>query len=220
MTYALMQTTMEAPSVEALRKAFRSSTMMTAADAVFAADDAYGILARDLTAEDAQNIAASLAADGVEVELVAEAELPRLPEPLLFVGFQFHEDFLRLLNAMEEPTDVPYRGIRLLAVGYDQQAVRLEVVFGDATLRYHATLDHLHFRHEPSMSGRSPGENLVLMLRHLQRRVPAAILNRGAHNIVDGLPVEHVEDFIAYPRKSAFFEEIVWLLWKARRASP
>lgn len=217
MTYALLQTTMEAPPVEALRRAFLSSTSLSPADAVFVADDAYGILARDLDGEDAQNIAATLAADGVHVELVAEADLPRLPEASPFVGFQLHEDYIRLLNALEEPTDVPYRGIRLIAAGYDRQAVRLEIVFGDATLRYHATLEHLTFRHEPSMGGRSPGENLVLMLRQLHRRVPTAIFNRGAHNISDGAPVEHVEDFIAYPRTSAFFEEIVWLLWKARR---
>jgi len=217
MTYALMQTTMEAPPVESLRKAFLTSTALAPADAVFVADDAYGILARDLQGEDAQNIAASLASDGVHVELVAEADLPRLPEPTLFVGFQFHDHFLRLLNALEAPTDVPYRGIRLVAVGYDRQAVRIELVFGDATLRYHSTLEQLAFRHEPTMQARSQGENLVLMLEGLRRRVPAAVLNRGAHNIADGPRVEHVEDFITYPRTSAFFEEVVWLLWKMRR---
>lgn len=217
MTYALMQTTMEAPPVEALRKAFLTSTALSAADAVFVADDAYGILARDLQGEDAQNIAASLAADGVNVELVAEGDLPRLPEPAVFVGFQFHDHCLRLLNALEEPTDVPYPGIRLVALGYDRQAVRIELVFGDATLRYHSTLEHLAFRHEPSMQGRSPGENLILLLEGLRSRVPKAVLNRGAHNVVDGPRVEHVEDFIAYPRTSAFFEEMVWLLWKMRR---
>ncbi|MEI6341193.1 MAG: hypothetical protein WCR07_04495 [Verrucomicrobiota bacterium] len=217
MTYALMQTTMEAPPIEALRKAFLSSHALSAADAMFVADDAYGILARDLDGDDAQNVAASLAAEGVHVELVAEGDLPRLPEPALFVGFQFYPQFLRLLNAREEPTDVPYRGIRLVAVGYDRQAVRLEIVFGDATLRYHANLEHLHFHHEPSMQGKSPGQNLVLLVRQLHQRVPGAIFNRGAHNLTDGAAVEHVEDFISYPRTSAFFEEMVWLLWKARR---
>lgn len=217
MTYALMQTTMEAPPVEALRKAFLTSTALSPADAVFVADDAYGILARDLQGEDAQNIAASLAADGVHVELVAEGDLPRLPEPAMFVGFQFRDHFLRLLNALGEPTDVPYRGIRLVAVGYDRQAVRIELVFGDATLRYNSTLEHLAFRHEPTMQGRSPGENLVAMLEQLRRRIPTAVFNRGAHNIADGPPVEHIEDFVAYPRTSAFFEEVVWLLWKLRR---
>lgn len=218
MTYALLQTTMEAPPIEALRKAFLSSNTLSAADAVFVADDAFGILARDLSGDDAQNVAASLQAEGVDVELVAEADLPRLPEPGLFVGFQFHPDFIRLLNAREEPTDVPYKGIRLVAAGYDRQVVRLEIVFGDATLRYHATLEHLHFRHEPTMDGRSAGENLVLMLRQLHRRIPGLVFNRGARILADGAPVEHVEDFISYPRTSAFFEELVWLLWKMRRA--
>ena len=219
MTYALMQTSMEAPPVEVLRKAFHASDTLSAADAVFAADDAYGILARDLIGDDAQNIAASLASDGIEVELVAEGDLPRLPEPQLFMGFQFQPDFIRLMNARGEHTDVPYRGIRLVAVGYDRQAVRFEMVFGDATLRYHSTLEHLQFQHEAMMDGRSAGENLVLLLRQLRSRVPGVLFNRGARVLADGAPVEHVEDFVSYPRTSAIFEEMVWLLWRARRRS-
>jgi len=219
MTYALMQTSMEAPQVEVLRKAFRASDTLSAADAVFAADDAYGILARDLTGDDAQNIAASLAADGIDVELVAEGDLPRLPEAQLFIGFQLRPEFIRLMNARGERTDVPYRGIRLVGVGYDRHAVRFEMIFGDATLRYQSTLEHMQFQHEATMDGRSAGENMVLLLRQLRSRVPGVMFNRGAHVLADGAPVEHVEDFVSYPRTSAIFEEMVWLLWRSRRGS-
>ncbi len=218
MTYALLQTSMTPPPVEALQRAFRSSDSLSAADAVFVADDAFGILARDLPADEAQHIAASLANENVRVDLVAEGDLPRLPDAQAFSSAQFTPDCLRLFNALEDATDIPYKGLRLLAVGYDRQAVRFEIIFGDAVFRFHTTLDTIHFHHNPEFNGRSPGENLVLLVRRIRQLSPHVILNRGASMLCSGAPMEHIEDFISYPRTSAFFEEIVWLLWRARRA--
>jgi hypothetical protein len=96
--------------------------------------------------------------------------------------------------------------------------VRIELVFGDAVLRYHTTLAHLHFHHTPEVKGRTPGEHLVSWIRLLVQRVPKVLLNRGAANLVNGGDIEHVEDFVGYPRPGAFNEEIVWLLWHARQA--
>lgn len=218
MTYALLQTSMTPPPVEALQRAFRSSDSLSAADAVFVADDAFGILARDLPADEAQHIAASLANENVRVDLVAEGDLPRLPDAQAFSSAQFTADCLRLFNALEDATDIPYKGLRLLAVGYDRQSVRFEIIFGDAVFRFHTTLDTIHFHHNPEFNGRSPGENLVLLVRRIRQLSPHVILNRGASMLCSGAPMEHIEDFISYPRTSAFFEEIVWLLWRARRA--
>lgn len=218
MTYALLQTSMTPPPVEALQRAFRSSDSLSSADAVFVADDAFGILARDLPEEEAQNIAASLAIENVPVDLVAERDLPRLPDAQMFASVQLREECLRLFNALEDGTDIPYKGIRLVGVGYDREQVRLEIIFGDAVLRFNSSLDNIHFHHNPEFNGRSPGENLLLLVRRLRQLAPHVLLNRGAANLCTGAPVEHIEDFIAYPRTSAFFEEIVWLLWRARQA--
>lgn len=218
MTYALLQTSMTTPPVEALQRAFRSSDSLSAADAVFVADDAFGILARDLPADEAQNIAASLANENVRVDLVAEGDLPRLPDAQSFSSVQVTPDCLRLFNALEAATDIPYKGVRLLAVGYDRHVVRFEIIFGDAVLRFHTTLDTLHFHHNPEFNGRSPGENLVLLVRRIRQLSPHAILNRGAATLCSGAPMEHIEDFVSYPRTSAFFEEMIWLLWRARRS--
>jgi hypothetical protein len=217
MTYALLQTSMAPPPVEALQRAFRSSDSLASADAMFVADDAFGILARDLPADDAQHLAASLASENVDVELVAERELPRLPEPDFFSSIQLADECLRLYNAREDATELPYLGLSLVAVGYDGEEVRFELVFGDATVRYGTALHSLHFRHNPELRGRSNGENLLLLIRRLREIAPHAILNRGAETLCQGTPVEHVEDFVTYPRTSAFYEEIVWLLWRARR---
>lgn len=219
MTYALLQTSMTPPPIEALQRAFRSSDALSAADASFIADDAFGILARDLPADEAQYIAAALSAENVPVDLVAERDLPRLPDAQAFSSIQLGEEGLRLFNAREEATDIPYKGIRLAAVGYDRQEVRFELVFGDAVLRFNATLDNLHFHHAPEIAGRSPGESLVLLVRRLHQLAPHVILNRGALTLCSGAQVQHVEDFVTYPRTSAFFEEIVWLLWRARQSA-
>jgi hypothetical protein len=217
MTYALLQTSIAPPPVEALQRAFRSSDSLASADAMFVVDDAFGILARDLPADDAQHLAASLASENVEVELVAERDLPRLPDATFFTGIQLADDCMRVYNAREDITELPYRGLSLIAVGYDGEHVRFELVFGDATVRFNSDLQSLHFRHSPELHGRSPGENLLLLIRRLREITPHSILNRGAETLCLGNPVEHVEDFVTYPRTSAFFEEIVWLLWRARR---
>lgn len=218
MTYALLQTSMTPPPIEALQRAFRSSDSLSAADAVFVADDAFGILARDLPGDEAQNIAASLASENVAVELVAERDLPRLPDAQAFASVQMREDCIRLFNAREDGTDIPYKGLRLLGVGYDREDVRFEIIFGDAVLRFNTTLSNLHFHHNPEFNGRSPGENLLLLVRRIRQLAPHIVLNRGAATLCSGAPVEHVEDFVSYPRTSAFFEEIIWLLWHARKA--
>ncbi len=217
MTYALLQTSIAPPPVEALQRAFRSSDSLASADAMFVVDDAFGILARDLPADDAQHLAASLASENVDVELVAERDLPRLPDATFFTGIQVADDCLRVYNAREDVTELPYRGLRLVAVGYDGEQVHFELVFGDATVRFNSDLHSIHFRHSPEFNGRSPGENLLLLVRRLREIAPHIILNRGAETLCIGTPVEHVEDFVTYPRTSAFFEEMVWLLWRARR---
>jgi hypothetical protein len=217
MTYALLQTSMIPPAVEALRRAFSHSQALSVADASMVAEDAFGILARDLPEDEAQNLAASLAAEDIAVDLVAERSLPRLPDAEVFSSVHFGAEGLRFFDAREKDTEIPYALLRLLAVGFDRKDVRIELVFGDAVLRYHTTMAHLHFHHTPEVNGRTPGENLVQWVRLLVQRVPTVLLNRGARNLVEGGEIEHVEDFVAYPRLSAFHEEIVWLLWHARQ---
>lgn len=218
MTYALLQTSLTPLHIDALQHAFLGSEALSVADAAFVGADAYGILARDLGAEEAQSIAAFLAAEDVIVELVAERDLPRLPDAEFFASAEFCEENVRFFDAREHPTDVPYRLLRLLAVGYDnsKREVRIELVFGDAVLRFRSTLEHLHFHHTPEVQGRSPGEKLVQWIVLLVGHAPHVLLNRGAANLAGGKDIEHVEDYIGYPRPSAFVEELIWMLWRAR----
>jgi hypothetical protein len=220
MTYALLQTSMTPPPVDALRRAFKAGATPTisAADAVFAADDAYGILARDLPENDALTLAGALAAEDVRVEVVAERELPRLPDPRFFLSAGLDGERLELFDAREDVETAPWAALRLIAAGYDQRDVRLDLVFGDATVRHFTTLGRFHAHHSPEAAGRSAAERFVHLVQGVVRRAPRALRNRGANTLLAGTLGERPEDHVAYPRPSAYVEEITWLLWRARRA--
>ncbi|HTI70770.1 MAG TPA: hypothetical protein VMF06_12445 [Candidatus Limnocylindria bacterium] len=218
MTYALLQTSMTQPPMDALQRAFRSGVSLSSADAAFVADDAFGILARDLPEEDAQSIAASLANEGIDVEMVAEGDLPRLPDAQFFVSAHFSEMTLDLFDGLERKESAPWGALSLIAVGFDQKDVRVEIVAGDALIRYHSHLNRMRFHHSPEATGRSASERLEHFIQGLVAKSPRAFLNRGAAELVRGNVGERMEEVLAYPRLSAFHEEMIWLLWKARQA--
>jgi hypothetical protein len=221
MTYALLQTTITPPPVDALQRAFKAGATqsLSAADAIFAADDAFGILSRDLPENDALSVAGALAVEGVEVEVVAERDLPRLPDPQFFLSTQFNETHIEFFDAREKGDSAPWAALTLIAVGFDQRDVRLELVFGEATVRYFTTLERFHAHHSPEASGRFATERFVSLIRKLAEKAPDALRNRGTTLLLTGSAGDRIEELVAYPRPSAFVEEMTWLLWRARRAS-
>jgi hypothetical protein len=74
-----MQKDLSIPPVEALKRAFRSVKCLTQYDAVILANDAYGILVKHLSGEDAATLQGALQAEGVQTEIVDEGSLPILP---------------------------------------------------------------------------------------------------------------------------------------------
>ena len=218
MTYALLQTSMTQPPVDALQRAFRMGASLSSADASFVADDAFGILARDLPEDDAQTVAAALAGEEIAVEIVPESDLPRLPDAQFFVSAHFSDDTLDLFDGLERKESVPWAALRLIAVGFDQKEVRIEIIAGDSLIRYVSNLDRIRFHHTPEATGRSSPEKLEHFVQSLVLKASSAFLNRGAAELVRGNLGERLEDVLAYPRLSAMHEEMVWLLWKARQA--
>jgi hypothetical protein len=221
MTYALLQKSITPPPVDALQRAFKAGATqsLSAADAIFAADDAFGILARDLPENDALNVAGELAAEGIEVEVVRERELPRLPEPEFFLSTHFNETHIEFFDAREKRDLAPWAALTLIAVGYDQRDVRLELIFGEATARYFTTLERFHAHHSPEANGRFATERFIRLIQSLCQQAPKALRNRGTDLLLSGGAGDRIEELVAYPRPSAFIEEITWLLWRARRDS-
>lgn len=220
MTYALLQKTITPPPVDALQRAFKAGATqsLSAADAIFAADDAFGILSRDLPENDALSVAGALAVEGVEVEVVAERDLPRLPDPQFFLSTQFSETHIEFFDAREKGESAPWAALTLIAVGFDQRDVRLELIFGEATVRYFTTLERFHAHHSPEASGRFATERFVSLVRRLAEQAPDALRNRGTALLLAGSAGDRIEELVAYPRPSAFVEEMTWLLWRAGRS--
>ena len=68
--YAVMQTTLEPPSVEKLKHAFTALPGFTPADAHILANDAFGILVKNLDAHAAGAFLAALRGQQIETERV------------------------------------------------------------------------------------------------------------------------------------------------------
>ncbi|MBI3881911.1 MAG: hypothetical protein HY301_17850 [Verrucomicrobia bacterium] len=78
-TYAVVQTTLELPDVEQLKRAFTGLKNLTPADAHILGRDAFGVLVKNLEAEDATRLQGALRAQGIETELVPMDVLPAMP---------------------------------------------------------------------------------------------------------------------------------------------
>ncbi len=84
MTFAIVQQDLAIPPVDKLKQAFRSVSFLTDLDAHTLANDAYGMLVRGLSGDDAQALHGALAREGVATEVVEDRQLPPLP-PTKFV---------------------------------------------------------------------------------------------------------------------------------------
>jgi hypothetical protein len=148
-----------------------------------------------------------------------ERELPRLPEPEFFLSTHFNETHIEFFDAREKRDLAPWAALTLIAVGYDQRDVRLELIFGEATARYFTTLERFHAHHSPEANGRFATERFIRLIQSLCQQAPKALRNRGTDLLLSGGAGDRIEELVAYPRPSAFIEEITWLLWRARRDS-
>jgi hypothetical protein len=130
MTCAILQTELSIPPVDLLKRAFRSIKSLTDIDAYLMAKDAYGILVRNLSAEDASVLAGALAAEGVATEIVQENSLPSLP-PVKFVRrLDCKPEALMVYDPLNRSFPVDWRHVTLIAAGnvtvIDFQTVKTE----------------------------------------------------------------------------------------------
>src|SRR4051812_43591114 len=80
MAYAVLQKTLEPPSIDKLKRAFRNVPGLAPADASIIGNDAFGILVKGFESERATAMQSALAVEGVETIVVADSELPQLPQ--------------------------------------------------------------------------------------------------------------------------------------------
>jgi hypothetical protein len=220
-SYALLQTTLIPPPLAALERAFATGRGLTPADARFVADDAFGMLARNLSESDALFLQGTLTTEGIEVMVVPENDLPRLPDSRIFRRAECNDDALVIYDALDRPKTIPWASLRLIATGFDQKAIKLELIIGDAEEMLTTSIDKLHFNRMPQYHDpRDPkniGASFVYFVRDLEAHAPNALRNRAANFLTKNEIEGDITEGITYPRPGAYLEEMIWLLWRARQ---
>lgn len=122
--YAVLQKDAARPTAEQIRRAFRSFSHLTDADAVRLAANAQGILQRQLSADAARAFHRALQAEGVAAAIVAESELLLLPESKSLHRLAMTETALEVYDLRGQPTAVAWCELALIAAG----AVRRDAI--------------------------------------------------------------------------------------------
>jgi len=104
-----------APSAEAFKRAFSSFSNLTDADAVRLAVSARGILQRRLNRDAARAFHRALEAEGVAAVIVAEEELPQLPEGKMLHRVEISPEAFKLYDLAGRPTPIEWGRIALVA---------------------------------------------------------------------------------------------------------
>jgi hypothetical protein len=138
MAYAIVQKELVVPELEQLKRAFTVSPRLTSLDAQTVANDAYGILLRDLPANEAAALREALLKEGVATELVEEGKLPTIPPAKIARQAEFQPTHLTLYDSMKRASEILWSDIIFIAAGY----VRMREV-----RRHRTSLD------EPSLVG-------------------------------------------------------------------
>lgn len=115
--FALLQSRLEIPNVDALRRAFRGVGGLAPADAPTIARDGFGILLRQLTEEDAGALQSSLAREGVATEIVDERALPAVPPSKLMRRVVYRLDAFVGYDPYDRELVIPWDRVALAAVG-------------------------------------------------------------------------------------------------------
>jgi hypothetical protein len=115
--YAVLQKDAAHPTAEQIRRAFRSFSHLTDADAVRLAANAQGILLRQLSRDAARAFLHALQAEGVTAAIVAEDDLHLLPASKALHRLALTAAALEVYDLRGQPTAVPWGELALVAAG-------------------------------------------------------------------------------------------------------
>jgi hypothetical protein len=117
MNYAVMQTALEPPSSEQLKSAFQKVPGFTALDVNVLGRDAFGVLVKGLERQRAETMRSTLAAEGVETELVEERVLGELPPPRKLAKLRLTPEALEIDDLLGRPVSLEWNRIGVIAAG-------------------------------------------------------------------------------------------------------
>jgi hypothetical protein len=243
MPYAIMQKELAPVPLDQLKHAFQALPTLTGLDAQTACSDAFGILLRGLELEFAGTLQDALFKAGVDTEVIEESELPVTPPAKWVKQMEFLPEHLSMYDSLGRSFTLPAADILLIAAGHvrlpafksrgsaeashphaarplpgtadpslkeaEQYHWMLELVLAGGVGRYSLTADEFVFNHLGPRLTKDHARNFLLLVQDLAQLAPHAGLNRGAFNLC-----EKAESAFPYPSKSAFFEELTWMLWR------
>jgi hypothetical protein len=241
MRYAVLQTDLNPPDLELLRRAFRSVPGLTPYDASILGNDAFGILVKNFSAEQATALHGALRIEGLETEIVEQSLLPELPPAKLVNRLECQPEHLLIFDPLGNSFPLEWRHVQLIAAGavrlnefvryqkprsvvrYNGSGQAIPEVEYDSVTREER---NFHLLGEIIIAGAALRYSFTaerfnfagLGARKTNSPVgnfgfcPQAALNRGAAAL--HLPTSEI---FSYPTKTAFHEEIVWRLWQMRK---
>lgn len=223
--YAVLQKEAARPTAEQIRRAFRSFSHLTDADAVRLAANAQGILQRQLNADAARAFLRALQAEGVAAAIVAESELQLLPQSKSLHRLALTEAALEVYDLRGRPTAVPWGELALVAAGAvrheaishslaTRSQLILEIVLTGGVARYEVNADEFPFKYALDRPDLSTVQKFVWLVREISRRATGALLNRGARDVQEGTELVR-----GYPNHQVFNDEMTWLLWNAAQTN-
>jgi hypothetical protein len=244
MNFAVLQKTLDIPPVEKIEQALMSVKGFTRVDAHIFANDAYGILVKNLSAEQATAFSQALFGQGIESEVVADNELIPLPPTKFVQRLDCTPEGLLIYDPLGRSFPLPWQHVLLIAAG----CVRVT--------------DFNRVAKEVWVDDRDGGQTRVTDYRNVEERnsrllleivVSGAVLRysvsaekfrfdylggRRTKNLPENFALlvqdltalaphamlnrgtyflKQNENLFPYPTKNAFFEEITWLLWRMKR---
>lgn len=115
--YAVLQTDINRPVADPMRRAFRFFSNLTDADAIRLAANAQGILLRHLNADEARAFHRALSAEGVAAAMVAESDLELLPSSKSLHRLSLTAEALEVYDLLGRTKPIPWHEIALVAAG-------------------------------------------------------------------------------------------------------
>ncbi|MBI3191881.1 MAG: hypothetical protein HYZ36_04375 [Pedosphaera parvula] len=112
-----MQTTLDLPDPDKLKRAFRSVAGLTEADAQILGNDAFGILVKGKSLAAATTLQSALRGEGIETHVVAESDLSALPATKFLNRLECGPDALIIYDPLGRSFPVDWKHIMLIAAG-------------------------------------------------------------------------------------------------------
>jgi hypothetical protein len=117
MRYAVLQTDLNPPAIDKLQRAFKSVPGLTAADASILGKDAFGILVKNLSEQQAGAMQGALRIERIETEIVDQTFLPEVPRPHFVRRMDCSPEHLIIYDPLGRTFALEWNHIVIVAAG-------------------------------------------------------------------------------------------------------